>query len=51
MLEYKVEVKRKFRHMRIYRISKKMNDNTNAVSRMMQALVDKYILKKGAAER
>lgn len=37
--------------MRIYGISKRINDNTNVVSRAMQSFVDKYIAKKGKAEQ
>jgi len=31
--------------MRIYRVVKRVNDNTNALSRAMQSFVDKYLLK------
>lgn len=37
--------------MRIYRIARKVNENTNAMSRMMQSFVDKYLLKSEKGEK
>jgi hypothetical protein len=45
-MEYNIQIKKRFKYLRIYKISKRINDNTNIVSRAMQSLVDKYILKK-----
>ena len=39
-------IKKRFKYLRIYKILKRLNDNSNIVSRVMQSLVDKYILKK-----
>lgn len=50
-MEYKIEVRRKFRHMRIYKVSKRINDNSNAISRAMQSFVDRYITKRQKEER
>ncbi len=50
-MEYHVEGKRKFRYMRIYAIKKRLNDNTNALSRAMQSFVDKYFNRKEKADQ
>lgn len=46
-----MEVKKKFKNMRIYKITKRVNDNTNSLSRAMQSFVDKYLLKFNKVEK
>ncbi len=50
-MEYKIDVKKKFRYMRIYSMKKRVNDNTNALSRAIQAFVDKHFAGKEKAVR
>lgn len=45
-MEYKVAVKKRFKYMKVFNVSKRINDNSNALSRAMQAFVEKYVLKK-----
>jgi predicted transcriptional regulator len=46
-----VEVKKKFRAVRIYKVAKRVNESTNAISRYIQSLVDKYVLSKEKNEQ
>ncbi len=45
-MKYLVNINKRVRNVRIYSIVKKVNENTNAVSKMFQKIIDKYILKK-----
>ena len=45
-MEYKFVVNRQYKYMRIYNIVKKVSGNPNIVSKIIQSLVDKYIVKK-----
>ncbi len=47
---YNVKTRKKFRYTKTYKISKKINDNTNPISRAMQYIVDRYIVKKEKSE-
>lgn len=49
-MEYKVEVNKRFRHVKIFRILKKPNENTNKFSKAMQSFVDKYIVRRQKIE-
>ena len=46
----KTNITRKFSYVRTYRVVRKVNDQSNAISRFVQGLIDKYVLKsdKGA---
>ncbi|MGC8538312.1 MAG: hypothetical protein ACP5MK_00370 [Candidatus Micrarchaeia archaeon] len=46
MTIYYATVNKKFEYVKVYRIVKKVNENTNSISRLMQKLVDKYLYKK-----
>ena len=49
-MKYSPAVSRKFSYVRTYRVVRKVNDQSNAISRFVQGLIDKYVLKsdKGA---
>lgn len=46
MTAYKVAINNKFNNLRIYTIKKSVKGNTNAISRKVDALIRKYILKR-----
>ena len=43
---YEVAVNKKYQYVKVYRIVKRINENTNPVSRAAARFVDKFILKK-----
>ena len=45
-MKYEVTVNRRFSYVRSYKVLKGVKEDTNKVSKMFQALVDKYVLKK-----
>lgn len=45
-MKYYVSINKKVRNIRVYRIIKRVNENTNNVSRFVAKLIDKYISKK-----
>ncbi|MCL5675435.1 MAG: hypothetical protein M1611_02375 [Candidatus Marsarchaeota archaeon] len=45
-MEYKFVVNKQYKYMRIYNIVKKVSGNPNIISKAIQSLVDKYIVKK-----
>jgi len=50
-MKYYVSINKRVRNVRVYRIVKKVNENTNSISRFVSKLVDKYIAKrKGQTE-
>jgi hypothetical protein len=44
-MQYSVSVKRRFKYVKTYRVIKRVNDQSNAVSRFVQALLEKYLVK------
>ncbi len=46
-MKYSIAVSRKFRYVRTYRILKRVNDRSNAISRVLQGLINRYLLKGG----
>ena len=49
-MKYSVAIKKDFRYIKTYKLVKKVNDNSNAISTAFQKLVDKYLLKKAPEE-
>jgi hypothetical protein len=50
-MKYYASINKRVRNVRIYRIVKKVNENTNSISRFIAKLADKYIAKrKGQTE-
>jgi xanthine dehydrogenase iron-sulfur cluster and FAD-binding subunit A len=45
-MKYYVSINKPFRNIKVYKIIKRVNENTNAISRAFAKLVDKYIVKK-----
>ena len=45
-MKYYVSINKRVRNIRVYRIVKKVNENTNSISRFIAKLVDKYIAKR-----
>jgi len=43
---YSVNINKKFRNVRVYSIKKKIKGNTNAASRFVESLIQKYLLKE-----
>ncbi len=46
LTKYYVTVNKKVKYVKVYKILKKVNQNSNLVSDLMLKFVDKYILKK-----
>ena len=44
-MTYSISVKRKFKYVKTYRVIKRVNDQSNAISRFVQALLEKYLVK------
>ncbi len=45
-MKYYVSINKPFRNIKVYKITKRINENTNAISRAFAKFVDKYIAKK-----
>ncbi len=45
-MKYEVVINKKFSYVKSYRILKSTKGNTNALSKAVQKLIDKYVLKK-----
>jgi hypothetical protein len=45
-MKYNVRINRKFRYVKTYMVLKKVNENTNAVSKLVQGFVDRYLAGK-----
>lgn len=46
-MRYQVTINRKFGYVKTYTIIKRANDQSNAFSRFVQDLINKYVLKSG----
>ncbi len=46
-MPYSVAINKKFRYIKAYTLVKKVNDQSNAISRTLQGLINKYLLKSG----
>ena len=44
-MKYTFAINRKFSYVKTYRVVKRPNEQTNAVSKFVQRLIDKYVLK------
>lgn len=49
-LKYLATVNKRFRYVKVYNIVKRVNQNTNAISELMEKFVDRYILKRKRVE-
>ncbi len=45
-MPYEVVINKKFSHVKLYNIKKSVKGEQNEISKIVTALVDKYILKK-----
>ncbi len=46
-MAYMATINRKFSYVRIYAIKKKPSGNQNAFSKLVESLLQKYVVKKG----
>ena len=46
-MKYYVTSNKKYRYVRVYNILRKINENSNALSRFVSDLVDKFIVQRG----
>ncbi len=49
-MKYYVTVNKKVQHIRSYNVLKRVRGDQNALSRAMQKLVERYLLKKKSSE-
>lgn len=49
-MKYYVTENKKYSYVKVYRIVKRINENTNSISRAVSAAVDRFILKKKKSE-
>jgi len=45
-MRYNVTVNKKYRHVRVYRVVKRMNESTNPLSNAFASLVDRLVSSK-----
>lgn len=45
-MKYYVSLNKKYRYLKVYRIVKRVHENSNSISRAVAALVDRFVLKK-----
>ncbi len=45
-MKYNIRINKKFRYVKTYQILKKVNENSNAVSKFVQGFIDRYFEKK-----
>ncbi len=48
-MRYNVVSRKKFRYIKTYKVLKKANEGTNAASKLVQRLIDRYVLRKSEA--
>lgn len=46
-MAYMATINRKFSYVRIYVIKKKLSGNQNVLSKLVESLLQKYVVKKG----
>jgi hypothetical protein len=46
-MKYSISVKKQFRYIKTYKVIKRVNDQSNAISRFISGLLDKYVVKSG----
>jgi hypothetical protein len=44
-MKYTFAINRKFSYVKTYRVVKRPDEQTNAISKLVQKLIDKYVLK------
>ena len=44
-MKYTFAVNRKFSYVKTYRVVKRPNEQTNAISKLVQRLINRYVLK------
>jgi hypothetical protein len=49
-MKYSIGLKQRYRYIRSYNLIKKPNENTNEISKAVQKLINKYVLKKKEEE-
>ena len=49
-MKYYVTLNKKYNYVKVYRVIKRINENTNSLSRAVAAMVDRFILKKKKTE-
>lgn len=46
-MEYKIRINKSYRYTKSYNILKKVGTDTNFLSKFMQKIADKYLMKQG----
>jgi hypothetical protein len=49
-MKYYVNLNKKYSYVKVYRVIKKINENTNSLSRAVSGMVDRFILKRKKPE-
>jgi hypothetical protein len=44
-MKYYAKINKRVRNIKVYRVVKRVNDNTNSISKKFARLIDKYIVK------
>lgn len=44
-MKYTFAINRRFSYVKTYRVAKRPNEQTNAISKLVQQLINKYVLK------
>jgi hypothetical protein len=45
-MRYAVAINRKYQYVKVYKIVRKINENTNALSKAASRFMDRFLLKK-----
>jgi len=46
-MKYNVAINKRYQYIKVYTVLKKMQGNTNALSKLVSEMVEKYLIKKG----
>jgi hypothetical protein len=45
-MQYYITINKKYRYVKVYKMIKKINENTNKISKSVSSFIDRLVLKK-----
>jgi hypothetical protein len=49
-MQYYITINKKYRYVKVYKIIRKINENTNRISKSVSSFMDRIVLKKKEPE-
>jgi len=44
-MRYYISINRRYQYIKVYNVLKRVNENTNAISKMVSSFVERFVLK------